>query len=67
MCACMYVALCRHLTNICEAGPTFLKSGIDMDPCELLCTLNRDDIYLQICLKYLIAVFLVKQQIEANF
>ena len=35
MCACMYVALCRHLTNICEAGPTFLKSDMDMDPCEL--------------------------------
>ena len=60
MCACMYVALCRHLTNICEAGPVFLKSDIDMDPCELLCTLNRDDIYLQICLKYLIAVFFSK-------
>ena len=57
----LYVrGLYKDLNNICEAGRTFLKSDIDMDPCELLCTLNRDDIYLQICLKYLMAVFFSK-------
>ena len=65
MCVCVHVrlyvcGLCRYLTTICEAGRTFPKSDIDMDPCELLCTLKRDDIYLQICLKYLIAVFFSK-------
>ena len=60
MWACMYVALCRHLTYICEAGHTFLMSDFYMEPCELLCTLNRDDIYLQICLKYFIAAFFSK-------
>ena len=65
--ACMYVVLCRYLTTIWEAGPTFLKSDIDMVPCKLLCTLKRDDIYLQICLKYLSADFFSKTADRGEF